>query len=604
MNSNIQECLEKLSSLRVAELQSIWAQFGYAHRNQTKSVLQTRIRDEFLKDPLLCNQACALVMKMYANRGQTRSRTCATTRRETTLLWDYSTQGSNQVTSLADVNKTLLPQRASTKPQPIDASRVKLVDLPFYDREATLLTAVALTSSSQSGIQTKSFRFSIPETFLACFSQRETDPLPRYEIQLRMGLLDPSEEQQDDYPKNVRATINGSMINFPPLISVQPRPGQLQTEQKRQSCPVNISRACLPIRNQYQLNIDWQFERTNYFVVVYVVKHLTPQILSDRIKDSNHVHLEETRGMVRKSLQKGAEDDIAMDSLKVSLLCPLSRLVMNTPCRSTNCSHLQCFDLHNFLMMSEKRPTWKCPVCGTASPYSSLVVDRYFSDIITKVNGKAKDIELLPDADFKIVDEKKSQYLSVQDLNLQEPKTMAQPKKGAIDKFSQTHINSSARSATKEQWIPKRPSTPHHSRTSDSSQPEIITLDDELALFTSKSRTPLEIITLDDSSSSETESENEIGANAVSDFAPALNMMNGSLITLDSDSEDDVPVRKSSATTNTETSNVFSFQQKPVIETPETNIFDAKSMGDCLSATEFAIELYSFLKQFEANDLP
>ncbi|KAI6200281.1 CBN-GEI-17 protein [Aphelenchoides besseyi] len=599
--NNIQEILVKLFSLRVSELQSILAQFGYAYRNQAKGVLQAKIRDELLKNPQLSSQVCALILNFYSIRysGQSDSKMNSNSiRRPTNVNSNYSAQNTNHFQSMMSANRnTVAPlhQPSFSNHQPIDASRVKLVDLPFYDREATLLTAVALTNSSQSGVQTKSFRFSIPQMYLSNFSQNETDPLPRYEIQLRMGLLDPSKEQQDDYPKSVRANINGAMITFPPLLNVQPRPGQPQTEQKRQSRPVNISLACLPIRNQYQLNIDWQYERTNYFVVVYVVKHLTPQILHDRIKDSDRIYFEETREMVRKSLQKGGEDDIAMDSLKVSLLCPLSRSVMNTPSRSRNCSHLQCFDLLNYLMMSEKRPTWKCPVCGKACPYNSLVVDRYFSDIITKVNGKAKDIELLPDADFKIVGEKKSQ-----DLSVQESKVMAQLKKEVIEKFSPTQSNASTPLESKDQ-IPSASAT-----TSAPSS-------------ASNNRALQEVITLGDSSSSESESDGESSSssNAVSSSAPASNMTNGSrkrthaqsiagsapeVITLDSDSEDDVPVRKSPATTAADPANLLTFRRTSEGDnTPTTNIFDRNSVESCAATAEIAMDLFKFLQRIEVN---
>lgn len=37
---------------------------------------------------------------------------------------------------------------------------------------------------------------------------------------------------------------------------------------------------------------------------------------------------------------------------------------MTTPCRSSTCDHLQCFDASLYLMMNEKKPKWQCPVCN------------------------------------------------------------------------------------------------------------------------------------------------------------------------------------------------------------------------------------------------
>ncbi|KAI6206401.1 hypothetical protein M3Y94_00906500 [Aphelenchoides besseyi] len=312
-------------------------------------------------------------------------------------------------------------------------------------------SSTAVRMESKRTLFVSRFRRSIEQKMAQC----SKNPLPRYEVQLRMGLLDSSKDQQDAFPKNVRANINGSVVVFPPLINLPPRPGQVQPVQKREPLPVDVSSQCLPICDSYQLNVDWQHEKTNYFVAVYVVKHLTTENLLDRVQKSGRVHYEETLRMVRKSLRTSGEDDIAMDSLKVSLLCPLSRLVMSVPSRSRDCVHLQCFDLHSLLMMNEKRPTWKCPVCNKSSPYSSLVIDRYFSNIIAKVNGAAKDIELLPNGDFKIAGVKERQYHNVQESTVQVQQTNK-----SVGKKSPAYSNSSTRSATNEQWTTRRSSTP------------------------------------------------------------------------------------------------------------------------------------------------
>ena len=53
------------------------------------------------------------------------------------------------------------------------------------------------------------------------------------------------------------------------------------------------------------------------------------------------------------------------------------------PCRSSTCDHLQCFDANLYLMMNEKKPKWMCPVCNKPALYENLLIDGYFSDILT-----------------------------------------------------------------------------------------------------------------------------------------------------------------------------------------------------------------------------
>ena len=56
---------------------------------------------------------------------------------------------------------------------------------------------------------------------------------------------------------------------------------------------------------------------------------------------------------------------------------------MSTPCRASTCDHLQCFDASLYLMMNEKKPKWICPVCNKAALYENLLIDGYFTDVLT-----------------------------------------------------------------------------------------------------------------------------------------------------------------------------------------------------------------------------
>jgi len=70
-----------------------------------------------------------------------------------------------------------------------------------------------------------------------------------------------------------------------------------------------------------------------------------------------------------------ADAEIATTSLRVSLMCPLGKMRMTTPCRASTCIHLQCFDASLYLLMNERKPTWVCPVCDRECLYDNLVID-------------------------------------------------------------------------------------------------------------------------------------------------------------------------------------------------------------------------------------
>lgn len=74
---------------------------------------------------------------------------------------------------------------------------------------------------------------------------------------------------------------------------------------------------------------------------------------------------------------KAQDTDIQATSSKMSLKCPVSTLRIDVPCRSTICTHNQCYDAPSFLQLQEQAPTWTCPVCGKIVGFEALTIDQY-----------------------------------------------------------------------------------------------------------------------------------------------------------------------------------------------------------------------------------
>ena len=74
-------------------------------------------------------------------------------------------------------------------------------------------------------------------------------------------------------------------------------------------------------------------------------------------------------------ISRSEDAEIVATSSIMSLKCPLSTLRIDVPCRSSVCSHNQCFDATSFLQLQEQAPTWTCPVCNKAAAYEHLQVD-------------------------------------------------------------------------------------------------------------------------------------------------------------------------------------------------------------------------------------
>jgi E3 SUMO-protein ligase PIAS1 len=143
-----------------------------------------------------------------------------------------------------------------------------------------------------------------------------------------------------------------------------------------------------------------QIQKYNLFV--YLVRKFSVDELTQRIKQRNVI----TRQSVLNEsmywllapeasvmtnfiavMKKANDPDIEVGSSVMSLKDPISTLRIVTPCRSTVCTHNQCFDADSFLQLQEQAPTWTCPICSKTISYEGLAVDQYVEEILNKARN-------------------------------------------------------------------------------------------------------------------------------------------------------------------------------------------------------------------------
>ena len=98
-------------------------------------------------------------------------------------------------------------------------------------------------------------------------------------------------------------------------------------------------------------------------------------------------------------MKKANDSDIEVGSSVMSLKDPISTLRIKTPCRSTVCTHNQCFDAESFLQLQEQAPTWTCPICNKTISYEGLAVDQYVEEILNKARN-ADQVTIEPNGDW------------------------------------------------------------------------------------------------------------------------------------------------------------------------------------------------------------
>ncbi|MCJ1471214.1 SUMO ligase siz1 [Pseudocyphellaria aurata] len=135
------------------------------------------------------------------------------------------------------------------------------------------------------------------------------------------------------------------------------------------------------------MTVIYALTTKKFHLIVNLVRQHAAEELVTKLRSGKTISINQ---VVREMVSKGKDNDIVATSSIMSLKCPLSTLRINVPCRSTVCTHNQCFDALSFLQLQEQAPTWQCPICSKSVSFAALEVDEYVSDILAKT---PKDID-------------------------------------------------------------------------------------------------------------------------------------------------------------------------------------------------------------------
>ncbi|EEB14903.1 sumo ligase, putative, partial [Pediculus humanus corporis] len=214
---------------------------------------------------------------------------------------------------------------------------VKLKKLPFYEVSAELIKPSSLVPLGSQRQQDNTFVFHLtPQQAAAIGMSRDMRPGSKVEytvqVQLRFCLLETTSEQEDCFPPGVIVKVNNKLCQLPNPIPTN-KPG---VEPKRPPRPVNITplvKISPTVGNS--IYVQWSTDYTRgYVVAVYLVHKKTSEDLLNRLKAKGVRGADYTRGMIKDKLNEDADSEIATTSLRVSLVCPLGKMRMMTPCRA------------------------------------------------------------------------------------------------------------------------------------------------------------------------------------------------------------------------------------------------------------------------------
>ncbi|XP_050294475.1 E3 SUMO-protein ligase PIAS2 isoform X2 [Anthonomus grandis grandis] len=433
--SETRELQEMLLSFRVSELQML---LGFAGRNKSgrKSELQARASElltvrshpihQKIRELFKTIQTAAAVQQGANGEQQTATAqaTIMPQTRSTASVHPYQVDSRGMLTRQSanmygtsqsiGQNYNYPPQYpAAPRQQPTVLSTnfpihpdVKFKRLPFYDIMSDLIKPSTLVPQTNQRMQEQAFYFHLtPQqaTDIACSRDIRPGVKNDYikQVQLRFCLLETTCEQEDCFPPQVIVKVNNKLCPLPNPIPTN-KPG---VEPKRPPRPVNITQLVkLSPTVANQVTVSWAVEYgRGYAMTVTLVHKLTSSDLLQRLHKKGAKHADHTRALIKEKLN---DDDceIATTSLRVSLMCPLGKMRMTTPCRPATCGHLQCFDASLFLQMNERKPTWNCPVCDKPAIYDNLVIDGYFQEVLSSMQlpTSCNEVQLHKDGSWSV----------------------------------------------------------------------------------------------------------------------------------------------------------------------------------------------------------
>ncbi|KAI1180217.1 hypothetical protein F4777DRAFT_574499 [Nemania sp. FL0916] len=204
--------------------------------------------------------------------------------------------------------------------------------------------------------------------------------------------------QEIAFPHQSECKVNGGEIKAN-LRGLKGKPGTTR--------PVDITDSLRIKPANYMNNIEFTYALTDkvkkhglptavskFYLAAYLCKVVTVDELVTKIGKK----IPKTE-VVRELSKKANDPDVVATSTVLSLQCPLSCTRLRTPCRSTHCNHVQCFDASSYLQLQEQGPQWICPICNKSAPFNDLAIDEYVKDILRNTDS-VEQVTIEPDGQW------------------------------------------------------------------------------------------------------------------------------------------------------------------------------------------------------------
>ncbi|KAI9445023.1 PINIT domain-containing protein [Lactarius indigo] len=306
------------------------------------------------------------------------------------------------------------PPQASA-PVAVPRPAILFKSSPFFRVDQTVSSIAECPESSSSGDRRQQVLvFSLNADQIA----KLNSPDPKYQLRLYCT----SSSYFALGASGLRFGGNPCPIEFPPTCEIRVNQVQLTASTKGMkkkpgtAPPAYLgSSVRIALGHQNRVEMVYVNSQTNsnqpppppkkYYMVVMLVQVTTVNQLIERVKKGKFRSREDVLAQ-RAQAAKDEDEDIVAGPQKTTLKCPLSYGRITTPCRSSQCVHVQCFDALSWYSVNEQTTTWSCPVCEKPINHEELIVDGYFNSILDSTPDTVEDVIVEADGEWHTSDDK------------------------------------------------------------------------------------------------------------------------------------------------------------------------------------------------------
>ncbi|SPO28208.1 related to SIZ1 - E3-like factor in the SUMO pathway [Ustilago trichophora] len=311
---------------------------------------------------------------------------------------------TNKASSVASSSYSPLGSAAATSSRPVGsagAARINFRPSPFYEIKQ-FVSAIVQCPEAPTQADRKNV------ALFVTIDQEQAKQLSTPQYQLRLfcttmeahaASLSGRNPATVEFPLTCEARVNGQTLST-----------NLRGSKK------NIGRVPPPNLNKdnalsfitgrpNRIELTYTNAPKRHVLVAAICEITTVETLVERLRSKQLRSKEDVLFRMRKEAE---DDDIEAGAATMSLKCPLSYMRIVTPCRSTHCSHAQCFDAYSFFSVNEQSPSWACPVCHKTIKVEDLLMDGYVDDILKKVPQDEDSVIVEPDGSWRTSDGKVS----------------------------------------------------------------------------------------------------------------------------------------------------------------------------------------------------